>query len=204
MAAVIYIFNHAFIKSGLLLMITGVIASMNEKAQRESQKLTGAGKGLTALSILLSGRRLGARRDSAAQRLHEQGRAGARRRSASSWVVLGIVIGGRLLTLIITRTWQLIFVKPAPKNTPARHRACRARSGAVDQRVPMHCAGHLRRAREYRRADSRAGDEPGSLPAPCSHRRSRSAAGRRIRHDADAETSDMLVAADLQSQAKVM
>ena len=50
-AALIYIFNHAFIKSGML-MITGVIASHNEKHSANFKELRGAGKGMPAISVL--------------------------------------------------------------------------------------------------------------------------------------------------------
>ncbi|MCC6804856.1 MAG: hypothetical protein IT319_18375 [Anaerolineae bacterium] len=122
-AAVIYIFNHAFIKSGLL-MITGVIASMNEKHSANLKELTGAGKGMTALSILYL---LGGLALAGIPPLNGFMSKVALVRGGSdvaSWVVLGIVIGGGLLTLIyITRTWQLIFVKPAlEEHAPAKHK----------------------------------------------------------------------------------
>jgi multicomponent Na+:H+ antiporter subunit D len=122
-AAIIYIFNHAFIKSGLL-MITGVIASYNEKHSANLKELTGAGKGLTPLSILylVGGLALaGIPPLNGFMSKVALVRGGA---DVESWAVLGIVIGGGLLTLIyITRTWQLIFVKPAVEDhAPAVHR----------------------------------------------------------------------------------
>jgi multicomponent Na+:H+ antiporter subunit D len=114
-AAIIYMFNHAFIKSSLL-MITGVIASYNEKHSANLRELTGSGKGLVALSILylVGGLALaGIPPFNGFMSKVALVRGGA---DVQNWVVLGLVIGGGLLTLIyVMRTWQLIFVKPTPE-----------------------------------------------------------------------------------------
>ncbi len=119
-AALIYIFNHAFIKSGML-MITGVIASYNEKHSANLKELKGAGKGMPFISALYL---IGGLALAGIPPLNgfiskvALVRGGA---DVESWVVLGIVIGGGLLTLLyVTRTWQHIFVKPAPEDHPPR------------------------------------------------------------------------------------
>lgn len=113
-AALIYIFNHAFIKSALL-MITGVIASYHEKHSANLKELTGTGKGLVVLSVLylIGGLALaGIPPLNGFMSKVALVRGGV---DVQSWLVLGLAIGGGLLTLIyMTRTWQLIFVKPKP------------------------------------------------------------------------------------------
>jgi multicomponent Na+:H+ antiporter subunit D len=112
-AAIIYIFNHAFIKSGLL-MITGVLASRNPRHSANLNELMGAGKGLTAMSILylVGGLALaGIPPLNGFMSKIALVRSGA---DVENWAILGIVVAGGLLTLLyVTRTWQLIFVKPA-------------------------------------------------------------------------------------------
>src|SRR5690606_34932838 len=111
-AAIIYIINHAFIKSGLL-MLTGVIASHNEKHSADLKDLAGAGRGLTLLSILYL---VGGLALAGVPPLNgfiskvALVRGGA---DDESWTILGLVVGGGLLTLIyMSRTWQWIFQKP--------------------------------------------------------------------------------------------
>ncbi len=128
-AALIYMFNHAFIKSALL-MITGVIASYHEKHSANLKELTGAGKGLIAISILylVGGLSLaGIPPLNGFMSKIALVRGGA---DVESWVVLGLVVGGGLLTLIyVTRTWQLIFVKPVPDDVVQDERPRHQRHG---------------------------------------------------------------------------
>jgi multicomponent Na+:H+ antiporter subunit D len=114
-AAIIYIFNHAFIKSGLL-MLTGVIASHNERHSADLKDLAGAGRGLTFISILylVGGLALaGVPPFNGFMSKVALIRGGA---DVNSWVILGLVIAGGLLTMIyMTRTWQWIFQQPPPE-----------------------------------------------------------------------------------------
>jgi multicomponent Na+:H+ antiporter subunit D len=111
-AAIIYIFNHAFIKSGLL-MLTGVIASHNDKHSADLKDVAGSGRGLVFISILylVGGLSLaGVPPFNGFISKLALVRGGA---DVNSGVVLGLVIAGGLLTLIyMTRTWQWIFQQP--------------------------------------------------------------------------------------------
>jgi len=111
-AAIIYIFNHAFIKAGLL-MLTGVIASHNAKHSADLKDLAGAGRGMPLLSVLYL---VGGLALAGVPPLNgfiskvALVRGGA---DVESWLVLGLVIGGGLLTMLyMTRTWQWIFQQP--------------------------------------------------------------------------------------------
>jgi multicomponent Na+:H+ antiporter subunit D len=111
-AAILYIFNHAFIKAALL-MLTGVIASHNEKHSADLKDLAGAGRGLPFLSILylVGGLALaGIPPFNGFISKVALVRGGA---DVNSWLILGLVIAGGLLTIIyMTRTWQWIFQQP--------------------------------------------------------------------------------------------
>jgi multicomponent Na+:H+ antiporter subunit D len=111
-AAIIYIFNHAFIKSALLLL-TGVIASHNEKHSADLKDLAGTGRGLSFLSLLylVGGLALaGIPPFNGFISKVALVRGGA---EVNSWFILGLVISGGLLTIIyMTRTWQWIFQQP--------------------------------------------------------------------------------------------
>lgn len=141
-AALIYMFNHAFIKSALL-MITGVIASYHPKHSANLNELMGTGKGLVALSILylIGGLALaGIPPLNGFMSKVALVRGGA---DVQSWVVLGLAIGGGLLTLIyVTRTWQLIFVKPIPEEAANTahdaHGAHDAHNGHAELEMPRH------------------------------------------------------------------
>ena len=114
-AAIVYIFNHAFIKAGLL-MLTGVIASHNPQHSANFTDLAGAGRGLRAISVLylVGGLALaGVPPLNGFMSKVALVRGGA---DVESWAVLGLVVAGGLLTMIyITRTWQLIFQQPPPE-----------------------------------------------------------------------------------------
>ncbi|HSK92353.1 MAG TPA: proton-conducting transporter membrane subunit [Euzebyales bacterium] len=114
-AAVIYIVNHAAIKSGLL-MLTGTLASHNERHSADLADLQGAGRGRPVLSVLflVGGLALaGVPPFNGFISKVALVRGGA---DVGSWVTLGLVVGGGLLTLLyMARTWQWIFQRPAPE-----------------------------------------------------------------------------------------
>jgi multicomponent Na+:H+ antiporter subunit D len=114
LAAVIYIVNHAAIKAGLL-MLTGQIASRAPQHSANFADLAGMGRGRPVLSLLYL---LGGLALAGVPPLNgfisklALVRAGA---GAESWLLLGLVVAGGLLTLLYTtRTWQLIFQGPPP------------------------------------------------------------------------------------------
>jgi len=122
-ACVIYIFNHAFIKSGLL-MLTGSLASRNERHSADLKDLAGVGRGQPVLSALYL---VGALALAGVPPLNgfisklALVRGGT---DVESWLTLGLVVGGGLLTLLYTtRTWQWIFQRPATAQQapPAAH-----------------------------------------------------------------------------------
>jgi multicomponent Na+:H+ antiporter subunit D len=112
-ACVIYIFNHAFIKSGLL-MLTGALASQNGRHSADLKDLAGIGRGQPLLSALYL---IGALSLAGVPPLNGFISKLALVRSGTdveSWITLGLVVGGGLLTMIYTtRTWQWIFQRPA-------------------------------------------------------------------------------------------
>lgn len=123
-AAIIYIFNHAFIKSGLL-MLTGVIASHNDKHSADLKDLAGTGRSLRLLSILylVGGLALaGVPPFNGFMSKVALVRGGA---DVSSWLILGLVVAGGLLTMIyMTRTWQWIFQQPpSDELQPSTHKS---------------------------------------------------------------------------------
>jgi multicomponent Na+:H+ antiporter subunit D len=111
-AAIIYIVNHAYIKSGML-MLTGALASRVHGHSSDIKDLEGAGRGFTLLSILylIGGLALaGVPPFNGFISKLALVRGGVDR---ESWVILGLVIAGGILTLIyMTRTWQWIFQRP--------------------------------------------------------------------------------------------
>lgn len=114
LAAVIYIVNHALIKAGLL-MLTGQLASYAPHHSANLSDLAGIGRGrpLLGLLYLLGGMALaGVPPLNGFISKVALVQAGV---GAESWLLLGLVVGGGLLTLLYTtRTWQLIFQQPAP------------------------------------------------------------------------------------------
>lgn len=125
-AAIIYIFNHAFIKSGLL-MLTGVIASHNAKHSADLKDLAGSGKGLKFISVLylVGGLALaGVPPFNGFMSKVALVRSGA---GVESWIVLGLVVAGGLLTMIyMTRTWQWIFQQEPPEAEDTGHATAHA------------------------------------------------------------------------------
>lgn len=123
-AAVIYIVNHAFIKSGLL-MLTGSLASQNARHSADLADLAGSGRGQPALGALYL---VGGLALAGVPPLNGFISKVALVRGGTdteSWLTLGLVVAGGLLTLLYTtRTWQWIFQReaagePAP---PTAHR----------------------------------------------------------------------------------
>ncbi len=116
-AAIIYIVNHAYIKSGML-MLTGALASRIHGHSSDMKDLEGAGRGYVLLSILylVGGLALaGVPPFNGFISKLALVRGGV---EAQSWPILGLVITGGILTLIyMTRAWQWIFQR-APGAPP--------------------------------------------------------------------------------------
>ncbi|MEP6984995.1 MAG: proton-conducting transporter membrane subunit, partial [Chloroflexota bacterium] len=109
--AIVYAFNHSFIKSALL-MITGAIASRMPNKSAALVDIGGAGRNLGVISVLYL---LGGLALTGIPPLNGfiskltivQGGI-----QAQSWVVLGLAVGAGLITLLyMSRTWQHIFQK---------------------------------------------------------------------------------------------
>lgn len=115
-AAIVYAFNHAFIKSSLL-MITGAIASRMPNKSARLTDIGGAGKYMGRISILyfigglaLTG--IPPLNGFISKLTIVQGGV-----EAQSWLVLGLAVGAGLITLLyMMRTWQHIFQR-APDET---------------------------------------------------------------------------------------
>lgn len=118
-AAIVYIVNHAFIKSSLL-MLSGAVASRTKTKTAQLDELVGAGKGMTGISLLyfLGGLALAgipplngfiSKFMVVSAGVHEE-----------SWVVVGLLVAGGLLTLTyMMRTWQKVFQAEPNENTVA-------------------------------------------------------------------------------------
>ncbi len=109
--AIVYAFNHSFIKSSLL-MITGAIASRMPNKSAKLADITGAGRSLGTISVLyligglaLTG--IPPLNGFISKLTIVQGGI-----QAQSWLVLGLAVSAGLITLLyMTRTWQHIFQK---------------------------------------------------------------------------------------------
>ncbi len=110
--AIVYSFNHALIKSSLL-MITGAISSRMPTKSARLTDLTGAGRGLKGISrlYLLGGLALAGvppLNGFISKVTLVQGGI-----SAGGWLALGLAVSAGLITLLyVIRTWQLIFQQP--------------------------------------------------------------------------------------------
>jgi len=117
LAAIIYIVNHAYIKAGML-MLTGALASRIPGHSADLNRLEGAGRGLTLFSILflIGGLALaGVPPFNGFISKLALIRGGV---DTESWLIVGFVIAGGVLTLIyMTRTWQWIFQRPPRLDT---------------------------------------------------------------------------------------
>lgn len=107
--AIVYAFNHSFIKSSLL-MITGAIASRMPNKSARLTDIGGAGRQMGTVSALYF---LGGLALTGIPPLNGfiskltivQGGI-----EAQSWLILGLAVGAGLITLLyMMRTWQLIF-----------------------------------------------------------------------------------------------
>lgn len=114
--AIVYAFNHAFIKSALLLM-TGAVASRLSPKSAKLAEIGGAGKQMGGVSLLYF---LGGLALTGVPPLNGfiskltivQGAV-----EAQSWLVLGLAVSAGLITLMyMMRTWQHIFQK-TPEGT---------------------------------------------------------------------------------------
>jgi multicomponent Na+:H+ antiporter subunit D len=109
--AIVYAFNHAFIKSSLL-MLTGAIASRMPNKSAKLTDIGGAGKtmGLVSVLYLIGGLALAGIppfNGFISKVTIIQGGI-----EAHSWLVLGLAVGAGLITLLyMVRTWQHIFQK---------------------------------------------------------------------------------------------
>jgi len=107
--AIVYSFNHAFIKSSLL-MITGAIASRMPNKSAKLTDIVGAGKQMGKVSVLylvgglaLTG--IPPLNGFISKLTIVQGGV-----EAQSWLVVGLAVGAGLITLLyMVRTWQHIF-----------------------------------------------------------------------------------------------
>lgn len=107
--AIVYAFNHSFIKSSLL-MITGAIASRMPNKSASLKDIGGAGRQLGTISLLyfvgglaLSG--IPPFNGFISKLTIVQGGI-----EAQSWVILGLAVAAGLITLLYTmQTWQHIF-----------------------------------------------------------------------------------------------
>jgi multicomponent Na+:H+ antiporter subunit D len=107
--AIVYAFNHSFIKSSLLMM-TGAVASRMPNKSASLADIGGAGRHMGAISVLYL---LGGLALTGIPPLNGfiskltivQGGI-----EAQSWIVLGLAVGAGLITLLyMMRTWQHIF-----------------------------------------------------------------------------------------------
>lgn len=110
--AIVYAFNHSFIKSSLL-MITGAIASRMPNKSASLEDIGGAGRGMSgsvSLLYIIGGLALTGippLNGFISKLTIVQGGI-----QAESWLVLGLSVGAGLITLLyMTRTWQHIFQK---------------------------------------------------------------------------------------------
>lgn len=114
--AIVYAFNHAFIKSSLL-MITGAIASRMPNKSAKLVDIGGAGQQMRAIGVLyfigglaLTG--IPPLNGFISKLTIVQGGI-----EAQSWIVLGLAVSAGLITLLyMMRTWQHIF-QQTPEET---------------------------------------------------------------------------------------
>lgn len=119
-AALVYAFNHAFIKSALL-MLFGVVSSRTVPKSARLTEVIGVGKSLpvlVGLLYLLGGMALAGVPPMngfiSKLALVQSGI------DAQMWLTLGLAVSAGILTLMyMTRTWQLVFQQKPDDNTVA-------------------------------------------------------------------------------------
>jgi multicomponent Na+:H+ antiporter subunit D len=121
-AALVYAFNHAFIKSALL-MLFGVVSSRTKTKSATLKEVVGVGKSLPAyvgLLYLMGGMALAGLPPMngfiSKLALVQSGI------NAQMWLTLGLALGAGILTLLyMSRTWQLVFQqKPNDETAPLK------------------------------------------------------------------------------------
>lgn len=122
LAAIVYAFNHALIKSSLL-MLMGVVASRNEAHTANLKKMAGTGRGMHwTISILffLGGMALaGVPPMNGFISKFLLVRSGM---EAEEWLAVGLAIAGGLLTLMyMMKTWQLVFQQKPTEESAHLH-----------------------------------------------------------------------------------
>ncbi len=115
--AIVYAFNHAFVKSSLL-MLTGVVSSRNKKKSAKLKDITGVAKPFWLVGILyfLGGMALaGIPPMNGFISKVALVRGGI---DAEAWLTLGLAVGAGLITMMyMTRTWSLMFQQKPNENT---------------------------------------------------------------------------------------
>ncbi|MFW5692121.1 MAG: complex I subunit 5 family protein [Chloroflexota bacterium] len=117
LAAIVYAFNHAFIKSALL-MLTGVVSSRNKWKSAKIVEIAGVARNMYFVGLLYF---LGGLALAGVPPLNGfisklvLVRGGI---EAESWLALGLVVGGGVITLLyMTRTYVLMFQQKPNENT---------------------------------------------------------------------------------------
>ncbi len=117
-AALVYAFNHAFIKSALL-MLFGIVSSRTQVKSARLTEVAGVGKSLPAivgLLYLLGGMALaGVPPMNGFISKLALVQSGV---NAQMWVTVGLAVGAGILTMMyMFRTWQLVFQQAPNDNT---------------------------------------------------------------------------------------
>jgi multicomponent Na+:H+ antiporter subunit D len=117
-AAIVYAFNHAFIKASLL-MLFGVVSSKTKEKTATLKYVVGVGKslpGIVGLLYLLGGMALAGLppMNGFVSKLALM-RSGV---DVGSWLLVGLAIGAGVITLMyMMRTWQLVFQQKPNEET---------------------------------------------------------------------------------------
>ncbi|MEL7233914.1 MAG: proton-conducting transporter membrane subunit, partial [Chloroflexota bacterium] len=117
-ASLVYAFNHAFIKSALL-MLFGIVSSRTKTKSARLSEVAGVGKSLPAfvgVLYLLGGMALaGVPPMNGFISKLALVQSGV---DAQMWLTLGLAVGAGILTMMyMTRTWQLVFQRNPGEDT---------------------------------------------------------------------------------------